>query len=214
MSKAFIATPPGAGNERINMDKESLRQRIAMASQADGGVKMKDQRLVPAAVLIPMVEREEDINIILTRRTDTLRSHPGQISFPGGRIEPEDLSIEAAALRESQEEIGLPPGQVEVIGRLGRWRMTSGFIVYPVIGLIEPPVALTPDPGEVAEIFEVPLSFLLDPANHKQHVMVYEGQRHDLVAMPYGPHYIWGATAAMLHTLYQTLSGQEILPSY
>src|SRR5690625_64946 len=115
MSKAFIATPPGAGNERINMDKESLRQRIALASQADGGVKMKDQRLIPAAVLIPMVEREEDINIILTRRTDTLRSHPGQISFPGGRIEPEDLSIEAAALRESQEEIGLPPGQVEVI---------------------------------------------------------------------------------------------------
>lgn len=191
------------------MDKESLRQRIARASQADDGDQMKDKLLVPAAVLIPLVERKDGIHIILTRRTDTLRSHPGQISFPGGRIEPEDRSVEAAALRESQEEIGLPPGQVEIIGRLGRWRMTSGFIVYPVIGLIELPIALKPDPGEVAEIFEVPLSFLLDPKNHKPHVMVYEGRRHDLVAMPYGPHYIWGATAAMLHTLYRTLAGDS-----
>lgn len=194
------------GEGQVRVDKESLRQRIARASQADDGVEMKDKLLTPAAVLIPLVERKDGMHIILTRRTDTLRSHPGQISFPGGRIEPEDLSVEAAALRESQEEIGLPPGQVEIIGRLGRWRMTSGFIVYPVIGLIELPIVLKPDPGEVAEIFEVPLSFLLDPANHKPHVMVYEGRRHDLVAMPYGSHYIWGATAAMLHTLYRTLA--------
>lgn len=163
------------------------------------------EHLVPAAVLVPLIEREEGFNVLLTRRTETLRSHAGQISFPGGRIEPDDESVEAAALRESLEEIGLSPASVEIVGRLGRWRTNTGFIVYPVVGLIEPPVTLRPDPGEVAEIFEVPLAFLLDPANHQPHVIEREGQRYELVAMPYGDYFIWGATAAMLHNLYQAL---------
>lgn len=191
------------------MDRESLQQRIALACQADQGLDVPDEGLlVPAAVLIPLIERKDGMHILLTRRTDHLRSHPGQISFPGGRIEPEDGSVEAAALRESQEEIGLPPEQVEIIGRLGRWRMTSGFIVYPVIGMIDLPVRLKPDPVEVAEIFEVPLSFLLDPKNHKPHIIEHQGQRHELIAMPFGQHFIWGATAAMLHALYHTLAGE------
>lgn len=193
------------------MDKESLQRRIAAACQADQGITVADEELlVPAAVLIPLLERRDGMHILLTRRTDNLRSHPGQISFPGGRIEPEDGSIEAAALRESQEEIGLPPERVEIIGRLGRWRMTSGFIVYPVIGMIELPVRLKPDPNEVAEIFEVPLSFLLDPKNHQPHIVEHDGQQHELIAMPYGQHFIWGATAAMLHTLYHTLAGEPV----
>jgi len=193
------------------VDRESLQRRIAIATacQAEQNLEAKDDaRLVPAAVLIPLIEREEGMHILLTRRTDTLRSHPGQISFPGGRIEPDDPSIEAAALRESQEEIGLPPNQVEILGRLGCWRIRTGYIIYPVIGMIELPVVLKPDPSEVAEIFEVPLSFLLNPKNHKPHIVEYDGQRHEFVAMPYGEYYIWGATAGMLHSLYHPLADE------
>ncbi|HEX5513335.1 MAG TPA: CoA pyrophosphatase [Gammaproteobacteria bacterium] len=194
------------------MDKLSLQRRIAAATacQVDQGIRKGDARLVPAAVLIPLIEREEGMHILLTRRTDTLRSHPGQISFPGGRIEPSDASIEAAALRESQEEIGLPPNRVEILGRLGCWRIRTGYIIYPVIGMIELPVVLKPDPSEVAEIFEVPLSFLLNPKNHKPHIIEYDGERHEFVAMPYGEYYIWGATAGMLHTLYHTLADETV----
>jgi 8-oxo-dGTP pyrophosphatase MutT (NUDIX family) len=192
------------------MDKERLRRCVAAVCPDDGRAAVDDASLVPAAVLIPLIEREAGFHVLLTRRTETLRSHAGQISFPGGRLEPDDASIEAAALRESQEEIGLPPERVEIVGRLGRWRTTTGYIVYPVVGLIALPVALRPDPGEVAEIFEVPLSFLLDPANHKPHVVERDGRRFQLVAMPYGEYYIWGATAAMLHNLYRALADDSL----
>jgi 8-oxo-dGTP pyrophosphatase MutT (NUDIX family) len=188
------------------VQREELRRRIAAVRQEDSSVEIDDELLVPAAVLIPLIERDDEFHILLTRRTESLRNHAGQISFPGGRIEPEDASVEAAALRESEEEIGLPPERVEILGRLGRWRTGTGFLVYPVVGFVELPVRLRPDPGEVAEIFEVPLSFLLDPANHKPHVFERNGQRHELVAMPYGEYYIWGATAAMLRNLYHALT--------
>lgn len=191
------------------VDKERLRRCIAAACRDDGRVDADDACLVPAAVLIPLIERDQGFHVLLTRRTQTLRSHAGQISFPGGRIEPDDASVEAAALRESREEIGLPPERVEIVGRLGCWRTMTGYIVYPVVGLISLPVALKPDPGEVAEIFEVPLSFLLDPANYKPHVVERDGRRYELVAMPYGEYYIWGATAAMLYNLYHSLADQS-----
>lgn len=190
------------------MDKERLQRRIASARQFDVGLEHDTGELKPAAVLIPLIERRQGFNILLTRRTETLRAHPGQISFPGGRIEPEDASVEAAALRESQEEIGLPPERVDIIGRLGSWRTGTGFIIYPVVGVVEVPVRLRPDPCEVAEIFELPLSFLLDPANHKPHVYERGGRRHELIALPYGNYFIWGATAAMLHGLYHALADE------
>lgn len=192
------------------MDKESLLQRIARASQGEQGLILPDHEpLVPAAVLIPLIERPSGMHILLTRRTEHLRRHPGQISFPGGRME-SDESVEAAALRESQEEIGLPPERVEIIGRLGSWRVTTGFIIYPVVGIIQPPVRLKLDPREVAEIFELPLSFLLDPKNHKPHIVEYGGKKHELIALPYGDYFIWGATAGMLHRLYRTLAGESV----
>ncbi len=190
------------------IDRQRLRERIAAARQQDSGADMRQNggQLKPAAVLVPLVERPDGFHVLLTRRTETLRSHAGQISFPGGRIESTDASVEAAALREAQEEIGLSPDRVEILGRLGRYTTGTGYLVYPVVAVVAPPLSLRPDPAEVAEIFEVPLSFLLDPRNHRPHRMEYQGRVYNLVAMPYGDYYIWGATAAMLRNLYLALT--------
>jgi len=161
--------------------------------------------LRPAAVLIALVERGDGVGVLLTRRTEHLEHHPGQISFPGGHIEAHDADPEAAALREAHEEIGLPPGQVRILGRLGEYVTRTGFHVTPVVGAVRPPLDLRPDPHEVEEVFEVPLAFFLDPANHHAHERVYEGAPRRFYAMPYGDYYIWGATAGMLMDLYRTL---------
>lgn len=191
-----------------SIDRELLRQRVAGArAAADAGAEFAVDELIPAAVLVPLIERPDGFHVLLTRRTETLKDHAGQISFPGGRIEPDDASVEAAALREAQEEIALAPERVEILGRLGRYRTGTGFLVYPVVGVLEPPLTLRPDPSEVAEIFEVPLSFFLDPANHRPHVMRHQDREYRLHAMPYGDYYIWGATAGMLLSLYQALTG-------
>ncbi len=165
--------------------------------------------LIPAAVLVALIEREQGFNVLLTRRTEHLRDHAGQISFPGGRIEPHDPSPAAAALREAEEEVGLAAARVELIGRLPSYERRTGYLVHPVVGLVRPPVRLSPDPYEVAEIFEVPLAFFLDPGNHRWHYVEYEGRRHRLCAMPYKDYFIWGATAAILRELYRTLSGGD-----
>lgn len=169
--------------------------------------------LTPAAVLVPLIERRSGFSVLLTRRTEHLRDHAGQISFPGGRIEPDDRSPEAAALREAEEEVGLPPAQVQLIGRLPDYRLRTGYLVQPVVGLVAPPLRLLPDPHEVAEIFEVPLAFFLDPGNHQRHYLEYQGQRLPFYAMPYNDYYIWGATAAILRELYQVLRGPDRAPS-
>jgi 8-oxo-dGTP pyrophosphatase MutT (NUDIX family) len=187
------------------VNKDKLRERIAAARQDDAGAQLPIEECTPAAVLIPLVERPDGWHVILTRRTEHLRDHAGQISFPGGRLEPTDASVEAGALREAEEEIGLPAANVELLGRLGRFRTGTGYLVYPIVGLVELPVVLRPDPGEVAEIFEVPLSFILDQSNHKPHLLELDGRRVELVAMPYGEYYIWGATAGMLRSLYLAL---------
>ena len=143
--------------------------------------------------------------MLLTQRSADLPDHPGQISFPGGRVEPDDASLAAAALREATEEVGLPAPQVTVLGQLSEYETVTGFRVTPVVGWVEPPLALTPDPVEVAAVFEVPLAFLLDPQNQQRHYRMLGTTRRDFWAIPYRERYIWGATAAMLLILDRTL---------
>ena len=161
--------------------------------------------LTPAAVLIGLIEHPTTTNVLLTLRTDHLYNHPGQISFPGGGTEPEDASAEETALRETEEETGLQRHHIDIIGRLDDYETRTGFRITPIIAMITPPFELSPDPFEVAEVFEVPLDFLLDPANHERHLRQFQGVEREYYAMPYGDYYIWGATAGMLMNLYQTL---------
>jgi len=159
----------------------------------------------PAAVLVPLVNRPHGLQVLLTQRSADLPDHPGQISFPGGRVEPDDPSLAAAALREAAEEVGLPRAQVAVLGQLAEYETVTGYRVTPVVGWVEPPFTLVADPIEVAEIFEVPLAFLLDPANQQRHFRMLGTRRRDYWAIPFGERYIWGATAAMLLILDRTL---------
>lgn len=166
--------------------------------QEDGG---EDLALTPAAVLFPIVLRETGPTVLLTQRTAHLRDHGGQISFPGGRVEADDSSPVHTALRETEEEVGLAREHVEILGFLPEYRTGTGFRVTPVVGLVKPPFELTVDPFEVAEAFEVPLDFLLDPVNHKEHSLHYRGAMRHFFAMPYGDYFIWGATAGMIRSL-------------
>lgn len=161
--------------------------------------------LTPAAVLFPIVRRGDRHTVLLTQRTAHLRDHAGQISFPGGRVEAADASPTDTALRETEEEIGLGRERIEVLGFLPEYRTGTGFRVTPVVGLVMPPFELKPDPFEVAEVFEVPLDFLLDPANHQRHSMHYRGALRHYFAMPYGDYFIWGATAGMIRSLTERL---------
>jgi 8-oxo-dGTP pyrophosphatase MutT (NUDIX family) len=165
-----------------------------------------------ASVLVPLVQRDE-VTVLLTQRTDHLTDHPGQISFPGGRAEPEDADAIATALREAEEEIGLHARHIEVLGNLPTYTTGTGFIVTPVVALIEPPFSVEPDPFEVAEIFEVPLSFLMAPSNHHRHGVDVGGVHREFFSMPWQSgeleprrYFIWGATAAMLRNFYRFLS--------
>ncbi len=168
-----------------------------------------EESLTRAAVLAPLVERPDGLTVLLTRRTDHLAHHPGQISFPGGRQEPDDATPEHAALRETEEEIGLHRRHIEILGRLDPYVTRTGFHITPVVALVRPPFELVPDPHEVAEVFEVPLAFLLDPANHQRHSRTHKGNERQFYAMPYGNYYIWGATAGMLINLYDRLSADS-----
>lgn len=167
-----------------------------------------------AAVLLPLVQRDE-LTVLLTRRTDHLRDHAGQVSFPGGRVEAEDADAVATALRETREEIGLDDRHVQVIGQLPTYTTGTGFVVTPVVSLVQPGFQLALDSFEVAEAFEVPLSFLMTPAHHRWHSLEFEGGRREFLSMPwdgFGPDgsprrfFIWGATAAMLRNFYRFLS--------
>jgi 8-oxo-dGTP pyrophosphatase MutT (NUDIX family) len=159
----------------------------------------------PAAVLVPIVLRPE-LTVLLTRRSPDLRSHAGQVSFPGGRMEPGDESPLACALREAREEIGLLPACVEPLGYLDSYRTGTGFQIVPVVGLVRPGLTLALDPVEVADAFEVPLRFLMDPANHRRDSREWRGgRRRFFYAMSYEGRYIWGATAGMLKNMHQRL---------
>lgn len=164
---------------------------------------------VPAAVLLPIVDRGDALTVLLTERASDLRHHAGQISFPGGRIEAGDTGAVEAALREAQEEIGLPRGHVEVVGLLPDHLVVTGFRVTPVVAFVRPGYVLELDRSEVADVFEVPLPFFLDPANHVRRRRRFEQHEVELTDMPYGSHNIWGATASMLMTLYRVLRGED-----
>lgn len=163
------------------------------------------EALREAAVLVPLVDRPEGLSVIFTQRTSTLSAHAGQISFPGGRREPDDKTPEDTALRETEEEIGLSRDHIEVLGQLDTYVTRTGFRVTPVVGLVRPPFELDPDPTEVEEAFEVPLSFILDPANPQRHSREFMGAQRFFYAFPYEKRYIWGATAGMLVNLREIL---------
>jgi len=166
--------------------------------------------LTPAAVLVPVIMRESGATMLLTQRTAHLRDHAGQVSFPGGRCEESDASAEATALREAEEEVGLPASQIEILGRLPEYRTGTGFVITPVVGLVTPPLNLRLDDFEVAEVFEPPLEFLLDSANHQRHTIEVRGALHEYWAMPWRGYYIWGATAGMLVTLHHFLFHEDV----
>jgi 8-oxo-dGTP pyrophosphatase MutT (NUDIX family) len=162
-------------------------------------------RVTEAAVMLPIVCRSPDLHVLLTQRTAHLSDHAGQISFPGGRVEPEDANREETALRETEEEIGLPRDRVTVLGRLPRYEIPSGFRITPVVGWIEPPFELKPDPFEVESIFEAPLTHFLDPDRYLRREYHFRGRHRHYLAIPYEGRYIWGATAAMLHSFARML---------
>ncbi|MFL6659522.1 MAG: CoA pyrophosphatase [Massilia sp.] len=168
---------------------------------------LKNTRMTAASVLIPLVQRPEGLTMLLTQRTAHLTDHAGQISFPGGRAEDYDASAIDTALRETEEEIGLARAHIEIVGLLPDYVTGTGYKVTPVVGLVQPPFTLTPDANEVAEVFEVPLAFLMDAANHRRlSIDLPEGAgRRSFYAMPFERFFIWGATAGMLRNLFHFL---------
>ena len=191
----------------------ALRARFAQPPQWRPEVR-KEQRFASrapasAAVLVPLVQRNE-LTVLLTQRTQQLSTHSGQIAFPGGKQDPEDADAVATALREAHEEVGLPAQQVEVLGSLPLYETGTAFMVTPVVALVQPDVVLQPNPDEVADVFEVPLRFLLDPANHQRHRLHWQGLEREWFSMPYmdgaAERYIWGATAGMLRNFYRFMS--------
>jgi 8-oxo-dGTP pyrophosphatase MutT (NUDIX family) len=158
----------------------------------------------PAAVLVPVVAHA-NLTVLLTQRTQSLSNHAGQIAFPGGKVEPDDVDPIATALREAREEIGLDRDFIEPLGFLDCYRSGTGFHIMPLVALVWPGFTLTLDPSEVADAFEVPLSFLMDPRHHQQHSREWCGRRRYYYVMPYGKRYIWGATAGMIKNMHERL---------
>ena len=209
---------PAVPADRLTPD--ALSQRLAQIGDwepehvGDGGL-FGGREPAHAAVLVALVPRPHGLQVLLTRRTEHLRDHAGQISFPGGRAEPEDAGPAGTALREAEEEVGLPMDRVQVIGQMPVYTTVTHFVVTPVVALVQPPFTLALDAFEVAEAFEVPLAFLMNPAHHRRHVFGFEGGQRYFLSMPWqGPgadgiereYFIWGATAAMLRNLYGLLA--------
>jgi 8-oxo-dGTP pyrophosphatase MutT (NUDIX family) len=196
--------------------KEWLRQRLAhpLSPRATGlsdGFRFpgRERTATPAAVLVPIVNRPDGLMVLLTLRSAGLPEHAGQISFPGGRVEPDDASVAQAALREAKEEVGLLAERVAILGELTAYETVTGYRVTPVVGWVEPPFELTLDPIEVADVFEAPLAFLVDEQNRRRQFRMFGETRVEFWAIPYGERYIWGATAAMILILERTLGGAE-----
>lgn len=207
--------PRVAGSE---LQEAALRRRFreppVWAPEITGEQRFIERTPTHASVLVPLVQRSEPM-VLLTQRTDHLTDHPGQISFPGGRAEARDADATATALREAQEEIGLAPSHIDVLGSLPHYLTGTGFIVTPVVALVRPDFEISADPFEVAEVFEVPLAFLMNPAHHRRHEVEFGGVRREFLSMPWQgtdaagrprDYFVWGATAAMLRNLYRFLA--------
>ena len=203
------------------LQPQRLREQVAVRLQpgtawtperaGDGLPAAAADPLRAAAVLVPLVQRDDGLHVLLTRRTDHLHDHAGQISFPGGRHDPGDESLVATALREAREEIGLPAQQVDVLACMPVYRTVTHYEVTPVLALVQPPFELVLDAFEVAEAFEVPLAFLMNPSHHRWHAWTdRDGASREFVSMPWESggreYFIWGATAAMLRNLYRLLA--------
>jgi 8-oxo-dGTP pyrophosphatase MutT (NUDIX family) len=201
---------------------EDFRRRVAARLVANRGEAMGDHiwnpdiadiylaiERSPAAVLVPVIHREPEATLLLTERTGDLRAHAGQIAFPGGRIDPSDAGPEAAALREAEEEIGLSPDYVETLCLAPDYLTGSGYHVAPVIAIVRPDFKLRLNPAEVADAFEVPLSFLMDPANHRRGSREWNGKTRSFFEMPFENRHIWGITAGILRVLYERLYADE-----
>lgn len=197
---------------------DDFRRRARRQSKPSGDDDYGDHRLNPAlrdmivrdglrdaAVMIAVVDHPGDATLLLTQRTVHLRNHSGQIAFPGGRIDPEDATPEDAALRETEEEVGLDPSLIDIIGRMPDYVTGSGYRIAPVLGVVTPGFDLTINPDEVDAAFEVPLRFLMDPANHRRESRLWNEQERFFYTMPYGDRYIWGVTAGIIHALYERL---------
>lgn len=191
---------------RFNSFDQGYRHANALSASSQTGAA--SDVLIRAAVLVPVVLRSPP-TVLLTQRTAHLRDHAGQISFPGGRCEHDDADVRATALREAEEEVGLRPEQVEVLGCLPEYLTGTGFCVTPVVGLVTPPLNLRLDDFEVADVFEPPLEFLLNAANHRRDNFVVNEQRREFWAIPWQERYIWGATAGMLVSLAEFLGGPQ-----
>ncbi len=174
----------------------------------DTGLLLPDHSaMIPAAVLFPLIQRESGLHVLFTRRADHLTSHAGQICFPGGRIELHDADVKAAALRETHEEVGIGAEHIQLIGTQPGFITSTGYTMQPVIGLVKPGFVIRPDHSEVAEVFEVPLSYLMDPRQHQLHqATLPDGRQRLYFSMPWNDYFIWGATAALVRNFYHYLS--------
>jgi 8-oxo-dGTP pyrophosphatase MutT (NUDIX family) len=204
-----IAGEAAVASERLT--PQWLRSRFAHPPEwmpecvDEFGLQRKHPVPISAAVLVPLVLRESGMTLLLTQRTTHLTDHAGQVSFPGGRVEPSDASAADTALRETQEEVGLERRHVELLGTLPDYVTGTGYVITPLVGLVKPPFELHADPSEVAEIFEVPLSFLMDGQHHQRLSVQLPSGLRTFYAMPYQRFYIWGATAGMLRNLFHFL---------
>ncbi len=192
--RAAVEMPPLGERSDFDLNPEVKAAQLRIHTQR------------PAAVLCGLIARADALNVVLTRRAGHLARHAGQVAFPGGRVDAGDASAMEAALREAEEEVGLAPAQVEVLGTLDQYLTSTGYRVTPFVGVIDPGWTPRPDPSEVEEVFEVPLDFLMDPANRQRHHHDRTGTRRYYYAMPWADHYIWGATAGMLKGLSDRLA--------
>ena len=197
----------GFGGAADPAEAAALREATRGDHDLNPGMTPPSTALRPAAVLVPLIDRSEGMSVLLTQRTPHLSAHAGQISFPGGRIEESDADATEAALRETEEEIGLTRDNVTVIGRLDTYVTGTGFEITPIVGIVKVPFPLAIDAFEVSEVFEVPLSFVLDTSNHRRMTRDFEKRTRIFYVLPFENRNIWGATAGMLVNLAEVLAG-------